>query len=110
MISSRAVDLPEAVNFDPFQGDDTLVTGLSDKIVIAAKDHARCQICEAPICKGERHRAKAERNEEDHKIMTFRFCNKCTRAMAHPDTYGTGRLIDSRYAIGSQRRRNDGDT
>ena len=104
MIRSRDCDLNNALGYEPFEGDETDVTPLADKIVTAAKDHPRCQICEAPILKGERHRARTERNNEDKTIMTFRFCWKCTRAMAHPDMWNEGRLIDSRYAIGYARR------
>ncbi|HQT89106.1 MAG TPA: hypothetical protein PK677_11215 [Acidiphilium sp.] len=104
MKRSRDCDLAEALRFLPFDGDETDVSPLSDKIVKAAKEHPRCQICHGVILKGERHRAKTERNNEEKTVMTFRFCNKCCRAMAHPDCFYAGRLIESRYAIGDARR------
>jgi hypothetical protein len=106
VIRSRDCDLNSALRYDPFQGDETYFTLMSDKIVTARKDHPRCQICEAPILKGERHRARTEWNNENKTIMTFRFCWKCTRAMAHPDMWNEGRLIGSRYSIGYARRKN----
>jgi hypothetical protein len=69
-VTVRTVDIQHALFTDPFEGDETDVTPLSDN--------------------------------EEGKIMTFRFCNKCTRAQAHPD--GTGRLLDSRFTIGHKRR------
>jgi hypothetical protein len=105
MISSRKVDLAHATHYYPFEGDETDVTLLSDRIVRAAKSHPICQICDGAIAAGEHHRVRTERDNEAHKVMSFRFCNRCCRAMAHPDTYDTGRLIDSRWTIGERRRR-----
>lgn len=105
-ITSRTVNLEDALADEPFFGDETDTTTLSDKIVKAAKDHPRCQICEAPIAKGEMHRALTERlNEGGGGIMTFRFCNKCTRAMAMICNGDDGaKLIESRHHIGHVRR------
>jgi len=93
-----------ALLFRPFAGDETDTTVLTDKIVVAAKDHQHCQICNGTIVKGERHRSMVERNNEDKKIMTFRFCGLCCKAMAHPSTWSTGSKITHRYAIGERRR------
>ena len=108
MKPSRSFPLEDALSVDPFYGDETDVSDLSDKIVTARKDYPHCHICHGPIANGERHRAKAERNNEDGKVMTFRFCGKCTRAFAADNEY-MGRLSESRYAIGETRRRNIGD-
>lgn len=104
MIRSRDVPLGDALRFYPFEGDETDTRLLSDKIVTARRMHPRCQICEGEIGAGERHRAMTEINRENGQIMTFRFCNRCCRAMAHPDTFDTGRLINSRYSVGEHRR------
>ena len=104
---TRAFDASAALSYDPFAGDETDVRIISDKIVVAAKSHPRCQICEAPILKGERHRSRVELNREDDQIMTFRFCSKCCRAMAAVWTRPNGyRLIESREHIGNCRRNN----
>jgi hypothetical protein len=105
VIPTRKLDLTLALQYYPFDGDETDVSGLSDKIVVAAKNHPKCQICDGPIVKGERHRVLTECNNEDHTVMSFRFCQKCCRAMASDDTYDTGRLIESRYSIGYRRRK-----
>ena len=105
MTPTRQLNLNLALQYDPFEGDETDVTVFSDKIVMAAKDHPRCQICEGPISKGERHRVRTERNNEgEATVMRFRFCQKCCRAMASDDMWNEGRLIDSRYSIGEHRR------
>jgi hypothetical protein len=100
-------DARRALSFNPFQGDETDVTVLSDRIVTGAKAHPRCQICEGEIKYGERHRARTEKNNEGSTppVMTFRFCGACCVAMADPDTYDTGRLIEARYSLGEQRRK-----
>lgn len=103
-VRSRDCDLAEALQYYPFACDETNVSPLNDHIVVARKAHPRCWICEGPIAAGERHRALTERNNEERKIMTWRFCNKCCRAMAHPDTWDQGRLIESRHNIGHVRR------
>ena len=88
--------------------DDTDATLLSDKIVTAAKLHPHCHTCHGEIAKGERHRAITEVNNEERKVMTFRVCAKCCRAMAHTlrDYYFTDcdRAIISRIKIGDARR------
>ena len=87
------------LSYNPFEGDETRVRLLSDKIVVAAKLHPRCQICEGPILRGERHRCRVEKNEEDGILMSFRFCNSCCVAIDEADE-GYGRLLDARYALG----------
>ena len=69
----------------------TDVAGLSDKFVNGQKEYA-CQHCYGPIAKGERHRAKTERNNEDKTIETFRFCRLCCAAMA---TYEACKCVES---------------
>lgn len=107
---SKPFDEDAAVNFDPFGPDETDVSPLSDKIVTAGKDHAHCMMCDGPIPKGSRHRARTERNNEERKIMTFRWCGICCRAMAQADDWdrweisGPERLVDSRDRIGEARR------
>ena len=104
VIRSRDCALEDALRFSVFQGDETDVTPLSDRIVKAAKAHPRCCICENSIAKGKFHRALTERNNEKRVVMTFRFCNRCCRAMAHPNCFTKGRLIESRYRIGARQR------
>lgn len=104
-MSSRSFDAAAALSYDPFAGDETDVRVMSDRIVVAAKPHPRCHICEAEIEKGERHRSRVELNREDDIVMTFRFCNKCCRAMAAVHARWNGyRLIESRERIGNRRR------
>lgn len=104
-VTSRTVDIQDALNFEPFYGDESDTSVLSDKIVRAAKDHPRCQICDAPIKKGEVHRATTERSNEGDGIATYRFCNKCCRAMAmNFNGDDEGRLVGSRDVLGERRR------
>jgi hypothetical protein len=92
------------LNFNPFEGDrDCNIRELSDQMVVGRKDY-ECQICNEPIAKGERHRAKVEISYDDRRAMTFRFCSLCCKAMAGIWT-DDGRGIDERYAIGERKRR-----
>lgn len=102
---SRLIPMEEALGFDMFGPDETDVTELSDKIVKAAKDHPHCFVCYGPIAKGERHRAKTERNNEEGKVMTFRACGKCVRAMLITNETYSDRAMISRECLGEQRRR-----
>ena len=104
------------LQYDPFQGDETDVIGMGDKIVRAAKAHPKCHTCEGSIFKGERHRCRVERNSEERKIDTFRWCSKCCRAMALAEEFDryefadNERLMSSRERIGDERRRALGAT
>jgi hypothetical protein len=102
---SRQCALSRSHLFDPFAGDETPVIRLSDKIVRARRTYSNCLICEGPIAAETPYRQiKEVVRDNTRKIMTFRFCGICTRAMAHPDVFGTGRMIASRYRIGNCRR------
>lgn len=98
-----------ALDFRPFDGDETDTTLLSDKIVTGRKAYV-CQTCDGPIQPGERQRAMVETNNEDKQIMTFRWCRICCRAMAQAFDYGRftvsgpERLIESRDRLGERRR------
>lgn len=70
-----------ALRYEPFGGDETDVTGLTDKFVTGRKEH-ECFHCRDVIAPGERHRAKTERNNEERKIETFRFCGTCCATFA----------------------------
>jgi len=96
------------LSFDPFSGDETDVSDLSDGFVKGRKDY-ECQHCAGPIYKGERHRAKTERNNEDHVLMTFRFCPPCCASMAvyNDFDHGTDTLnadYEDRMTLGMARR------
>lgn len=93
-----------ALVYEPFEGDETDVSGLTDKFVTGRKEH-ECFHCRDPIPVGQRHRAKTERNNEDRKIETFRFCAACCKTFAiyeGPDgddgpmmeRYSQGRKVD----------------
>ncbi|MFH5924590.1 hypothetical protein [Roseomonas xinghualingensis] len=106
----KQFDEDACLTYQPFGGDETDTTVLSDKIVKAAKDHPHCQMCSGPIFKGERHRAMRERNNEERKIETWRWCSKCCRAQAMAEDYGRfefaecDRAVISRIRIGDARQ------
>lgn len=96
------------LTLDPFEGDETDVSDLTDLFVVGRKAHV-CHTCAGPIAKGERHRAKTERNNEESKIATFRFCRKCCASMAAYNEYDetTDRYNDDyelRMRLGECRR------
>lgn len=70
-----------ALSHYPFEGDYTDVSGLSDKMVNGRGAYECFQCCDA-IEPGERHRALAERNNEERKVETFRFCGACCETFA----------------------------
>jgi hypothetical protein len=72
------------LSFDPFQGDGTDSTPLSDKMVVCRGDYT-CHWCGGPISKGDRVRTLRERNNEEQTIETFRFCGPCCTAMTLSD-------------------------
>lgn len=84
--------------YDPFQGDETDVCDLSDKMVVTRKPH-RCQNCWRDLPSGERCRAKTERNDEDHVIMTFYFCPECCTAMFETVSSINWEAVDDRYML-----------
>ncbi len=103
------IELTECLCYDPFQGDESEVVTISDKIVHANKDHPHCNVCHGPITKGERHRAINQVNRELGTRMTFRFCGACCVAMIalddeeNDDEYPDAKLIE-RHRIGDARR------
>lgn len=90
-----------ALSYEPFFGDDTDVRVLDDKFVTARKS-TRCQVCWGQIEPGQRVRARTERNNEERKVMTFRFCPECCEAMAQADD-DSGDAIEKRYSMGMDR-------
>lgn len=75
------IDLNEALYSEPFGGDETDVSVLSEKIVKFRKA-TTCQSCRSPVLPGTQGRARTERNYETRQIMTFRWCTICTTCMA----------------------------
>lgn len=66
--------------FDPFEGDfgEQGDTVLSNKMVVAAKEHECCH-CKNTIAKGERHRCQTGKYGD---FMTHRWCAICCDLMA----------------------------
>lgn len=101
-------EISECLNYDPFQGDESEVVAMSDKIVRANKDHPHCNICHGAIAKGEHHRAINQINRELGERQTFRFCNACCVAMValddeESDEDPDAKLIE-RHRLGDARR------
>lgn len=86
-----------ALSWEPFFGDETDTTTLSDKFVTCGKEH-RCSHCWGYCGAGERARALTERNNEDRIVRTFYFCNLCCKAAAGADA-DAGKAIDHRLMI-----------
>lgn len=94
-----------ALSHEPFTDDETDVSGLTDKFVVGRKEH-ECFNCRDTIPVGQRYRAKTERNNEERKIMTFRFCAPCCKTFAifegdegddgpMMERYNQGRAVDN---------------
>ena len=85
-----------ALAYYPFGGEED-VSDLDDKFVTGRKSY-ECLNCGDTITEGERHRALKQRNNEDRKIMTFRFCGACSLAAAIADDDGL-RSYSARTAL-----------
>ena len=98
-------DDEKALDFNPWGDDETDTTTFSDRFVVTRK-RSPCAICFAPIGPGRRVRAQVQRNNEDRRVMTFRFCETCCRAMVrrYDATTVAGEMaIELRYEIGRKR-------
>jgi hypothetical protein len=67
------------LQFDPWCGDESDVTTLSDRMVVT-RVKSVCAICFENILPRDRVRTKVEK--WDGKMKTFRFCVNCCAAMA----------------------------
>ena len=97
------IDESAVLRYEPFLDDDSDVTVLSDKMVTARKA-AECVVCFGSIEPGQRIRARAERNNDEHKMMTFRFCPTCCAAMAKAGD-DAGSAIEKQTELGIARAR-----
>jgi hypothetical protein len=66
--------LDDALDSEPFSGDDTRVSVLNDRVVRFRKT--------PPCAVGSCGRARTERDLDDGRIGTFRWCTECTAAQA----------------------------
>lgn len=87
----EVVNIADALQYNPFEGEDENVQTLSDKIVTGRKEYPHCLICHGPIMRGEQHRALRQCNRDSQQVMTFRFCFKCCEAMVN---HATGEGFD----------------
>lgn len=93
------------LSYDLFQGDETDVRELSNRMVVTQKPHSCC-VCWGDISIGSRVRALVEANNETKKVMTFYSCPLCCEAMAMAITAeDNGKAIEARTAIGIKRAR-----
>lgn len=92
------------LSYNPFQGDETDIRLLSDRMVVTRRAH-KCNICWEDFPAGSRARARREVNREEHKTMTFYFCPLCCEAMAKAmsDDDDAGRAIEERTSMGMDR-------
>lgn len=91
----------DALCVDPWEGDrDSDAVTLRDGFVTTRKP-ASCAICFGSIAVGTRVRSQTQRSEEMRKVMTFKFCDACCRAMVvvvdWPD------FLELRYELGMER-------
>lgn len=90
------------LSFDPWGERDATYVVLRNGMVVGRKSYV-CDICYGPIAVGERHRA--QREADDGKAQTFRFCAECCGAMARScgPTVDDEIAIYDRYEIGRAR-------
>lgn len=91
-----------ALGVDPWadgKGDDPY-TVFRNAIVVARKAH-RCALCYGEIHPGDRVRAQTECS--DGKVMTFRFCPACVRALGGYGLHHRWKALETRYTLGRSR-------
>lgn len=90
---------------NPFDGDyggsGAIDRVLKDRMVTARKP-GPCHLCLGTIKPGERARSRAE--VYDGELMSFRWCEKCCRAMAK-SLEDDGDAYEARAEIGARRQR-----
>lgn len=97
----QRADEATILRFNPWEGDqDSDAVTLRDVFVTTRKP-SRCALCFGDIQKDSRVRAQTQRSAEQRKVMTFKFCDECCRAMVvcvdWPD------VIEARYGLGMHR-------
>jgi hypothetical protein len=91
------------LSFNPWCGDESDVTTLSDRMVVT-RVSSTCAICFGKILPADRVRTKVEKM--DGKVKTFRFCVECCAAMARRYVAATAEQemeIERRYDLGRLR-------
>ena len=90
--------LESALQFNPHDGDFGTAGDrvMSDKVVLAAKDHPECSWCKGPIIKGSANRVIRE--VYDGEITQSRFCQGCVEAMCSDVTEGGYGHFDARVS------------
>lgn len=83
--------------YDPWASDESDCLTLRDKMLITRTVHT-CAICFEAIPVGALIRAQTQLNREIQRVMTFRFCPACCRAMSI--AWKDDRPICARTAIG----------
>jgi hypothetical protein len=66
--------------------------------LVVTRKPSQCALCFQPIRKGSRVRAQTECG--DGKVMTFKFCPACVRAMGRYRLYDDFKGLEKRYALG----------
>jgi hypothetical protein len=91
-----------ALQVDPWgdgKGDDPYIVFRNQ--VVTARKAGQCALCFGVIVPGERVRAQTECVES--KVLTFRFCGKCVRAMGRYHLHDEFKPLERRYALGRNR-------
>jgi hypothetical protein len=88
----------DCLAYDPFEGDrDVDVTTIRDGFVKARKAGV-CSTCSGKIRPGMRVRSRTERDNDERRIGTFRFCPECCDAMAK-SWEDDGAAIEARFRL-----------
>ncbi len=94
----------DCLAYDPFEGDrDVDITPIRDGFVTARKA-GTCSTCSGEIVPGTRVRSRTERDNDERRIGTFRFCAECCDAMAK-SWEDDGKAIEVREQLAWDRRR-----
>jgi hypothetical protein len=87
----------QALDFNPFEADrDSRARVLRDEIVTSRVSEP-CEMCLCPLVPFTRTRARTEFYAG--KVMTFRFCAECVRAMALCNS-DNGEAVQRRTELG----------
>jgi hypothetical protein len=91
-----------ALEVDPWgdgKGDDPYT--VFRNVILVARKPCKCALCFGEIAAGDRVRAQTECGEG--KVMTFRFCVECVRALGGYRLRDAWKPLEVRYTLGRER-------
>lgn len=91
-------DQAEILRCDPWSGDTDADARTFRDAFVRTRVPAWCAICMSAIAPGSLARSQTQQSDEMRKVMTFKFCEECCRAMLVACEFPE--MLEVRYEIG----------